>query len=472
MKQKYLPLIIAAALSAMSVNALASGYRFGSQSVSAQGSADANGAEANDPSTIFYNPAGLSRLDGTQIQAGATVVVPHSTFNDTGSTHFTKAPTGGTAAADYAPDSVTAPSFYASKKLNDQWTVGLGVFVPYGAKLNYGNTWTGRYALSNIKLEAVTLNPSVSFKLNEHHSFGFGIDAEHMEADLGQAVDVPGTIAALSSGPGAAQGALLIKQIVALGGNPAALASVKDGHGAFNGKDWGYGFNLGYMFTLDQNTRFGLAYRSSISHQLRGDAIWDFNVTTDPIVNKIIAASSQHGNSASLVSLRSPETVSANVFHQFDSKWAGMADVTWTRNNRLGDLHIQFPGTTEGDEVIRQQWKNTVRVSLGGNYAYNESLTLRAGIAYDQSPVQSDELRHPALPDSDRYQYSFGANFKLNARSSIDLAYSYLDFKDARTNYANLCSPVSTGCTGNGETTRGLYQTHLQLVGIAYNYKF
>jgi len=173
MQQKYLPLIIAAALSALSVSAQASGYRFGSQSISGQGTADANGAEAADASTIFYNPAGLSRLDGTQISAGATVVVPHSTFNDTGSTHFTGAPAGGTAANDYAPNSVTAPSLYFSKKLNDQWAVGFGLFVPYGAKLDYGNTWTGRYALSNIKLEAVNLNPSVAWKLNEHHSFGF-----------------------------------------------------------------------------------------------------------------------------------------------------------------------------------------------------------------------------------------------------------------------------------------------------------
>ncbi len=457
----------------MSVNALASGYRFGSQSVSAQGSADANAAEANDPSTIFYNPAGLSRLDGTQIQAGATVVIPHSTFTDTGSTRFTGAPTGGTAASGYAPDSVTAPSLYASKKLNEQWAVGMGLFVPYGAKINYGDTWTGRYALTNIKLESVTLNPSVSFKLNEHHAFGFGIDAEHMNADLGQGVDMPGSIAALSSGPGAAQGAVLIHQIVALGGNPAVLGAAKDGHGSFNGKDWGYGFNLGYMFTLDQNTRFGLAYRSSVSHQLKGDAVWDFSsVTTDPIVNKILAVASNHGNSAALVSLRTPETVSANVFHQFDSQWAGMADVTWSRHNRLGDLHIQFPGTNEGDDVIRQQWKNTVRVSVGGNYAYNDSLTLRAGVSYDQSPVKNAELTDPALPDSDRYQYSFGANFKLNAHSSIDLAYSFLDFKDARTDYTNNCNPLLTSCTGNGETTRGVYQTHMQLLGIAYNYKF
>jgi long-chain fatty acid transport protein len=96
MQHKYLPLIVAAALSAMSVGAQASGYRFGSQSVAGQGTADANGAEANDASTIFYNPAGLSRLEGTQISVGATVVVPHSTYSDTGSTHFTGAPTGGT----------------------------------------------------------------------------------------------------------------------------------------------------------------------------------------------------------------------------------------------------------------------------------------------------------------------------------------------------------------------------------------
>jgi long-chain fatty acid transport protein len=473
MQHKYLPLIIAAALSAMSVGANASGYRFGSQSVAGQGTADANGAEANDASTIFYNPAGLSRLDGTQISAGATVVVPHSTYNDSGSTHFTGQPTNGTPAKDYAPDAVTAPSLYISKKLNDQWAAGFGLFVPYGAKLDYGNTWSGRYALSNIKLEAITLNPSVSFKLNEHHAFGFGIDAEFMKAELGQAVDVPGTVAALSTPAGAAQGAALIRQIVALGGNPALLRTAGDAHGSNDGKDWGWGFNLGYLYTLDENTRFGLAYRSSISHQLRGSTVWDFSqVTTDQVVNKVLATASRKVNSAALVTLRTPESLSANAFHQFNSKWAGMADVTFTRHNRMENLDIQFPGTDEGTEVIRQQWKNTVRVSLGGNYAYNDSLTLRAGVAYDESPVQNAELTHAALPDSDRMQYSFGANWKLSPRSSIDFAYSFVDFKDAKINYTNNCNPLATGCTGNGETTRGLFQTHLSLIGIAYNYKF
>ncbi|WP_228893453.1 OmpP1/FadL family transporter [Pseudoduganella aquatica] len=470
MKSKHLTLIVAAALAALSTSAMASGYRFGSQSVAAQGTADANAAEADDASALYYNPAGMSRLQGQNFSAGATAVVPHSTYSDTGSKRFTGTSSGGTATDGYAPDVVVAPSLYYTRQINSQWSAGLGMFVPYGTKLNYGDNWTGRYALTNIKLEAIALNPSASFKLNEQHSFGFGLTAEYMKAELGQAVDVPGTVAALAGTPNSAA---LVKQIMALGGNPAALAAVKDGRGENDGKDWGFGFNLGYMFQLDKDTRFGIAYRSSISHKLKGSTVWDFsNVTTDAVVNKVLAASSRKVNSAALVALRTPETLSVNGFHQINARWAAMGDVTWTRHDRMGDLHIQFPGTDEGDEVIRQQWKNSVRVSLGANYKYDDKLTLRGGVAYDQTPVNSDELRHPALPDSDRKQFSVGANYKLSPRSSIDLAYSFLDFKDANTNYRNNCSPLTAGCTGNGETTRGTYQTHLQLLGVAYNYQF
>ena len=148
------------------------------------------------------------------------------------------------------------------------------------------------------------------------------------------------------------------------------------------------------------------------------------------------------------------------------------SNVTWSRTSRMENIDIQFVGTTEGDETIRQQWKNTVRVSLGGNYKLNEAVTLRAGIAHDDAPIRSDALRHAALPDADRMQLSFGANWKLTPNSSLDMAYSYLDFKDANGNYSNNCNPLATTCTGNGETTRGTWKTHMQLVGLAYNVKF
>ncbi|MDI3294404.1 OmpP1/FadL family transporter [Janthinobacterium tructae] len=477
MKHKYLPLLIAVACAGFASTAQASGYRFGSQSVSAQGTADASGAEAADASTIFYNPAGLSRLEGTQFLGGGTLVVPHSTYQDTGSKTFTGRDPRGTT-KDYAPDAVFAPALYASKKLNEQWTVGMGMFVPYGAKLDYGNDWSGRYAITNIKLEAIALNPSVSFKLNERHSFGFGVTAEHMKAELGQAVDVPGTVKAMHDKSPAAAIAFVTnigrtQGAAAAGAAQQALNNTKDGHASMDGDDWGFGFNLGYLYQMNEGTRFGIAYRSSISHKLKGDTIWDFSqVSNNAAVNGFISAASGKVNSEALVELRTPETLSVNAFHQMDDRWALMGDVTWTRTSRLQNLDIQFPPTAEGAERIRQNWKDTYRVSLGTNYKYSENLLLRAGIAHDQAPVRSAELRHPALPDSDRMQYSIGANWKLNANSSLDLAYSYIDFKDADVNYTNDCSPVKKGCTGNGETTKGLFKTRMQLIGLAYNYKF
>lgn len=291
-----------------------------------------------------------------------------------------------------------------------------------------------------------------------------------MKARLGQGVDVPGSvIAAQASG----SGAVLARQIAALGGNPALLATAGDAHGSVEGKDWGYGFNLGYMYSPTESTRFGIAYRSSIKHELKGGAIWDFSgVTSSPVVNGVLQSASHRANSAARIDLRTPETLSINAFHQFDEKWAGMADVTWSRTSRMENIDIQFIGTTEGDETIRQQWKNTVRVSLGGNYKLNEAVTLRAGIAHDDAPIRSDALRHAALPDADRMQLSFGANWKLTPNSSLDMAYSYLDFKDANGNYSNNCNPLATTCTGNGETTRGTWKTHMQLLGLAYNVKF
>ncbi len=480
MNPKYLSLMIAAALSAAAMNANASGYRFGSQSVSGQGTADSNTAEAADASTIFANPAGLSRLEGTQFSGGITAVVPHSTYDDQGSKRFTNTPAGGVAHQDdYAPNAVAAPSLYVSHKLNNQWTLGFGTFVPYGAKLDYDNNWAGRYALTKIDLKSVTLNPSVSFKLDERHSFGFGIDAEFMKAKLGQGVDVPGSILFLNANAAnpavAARRAALLQAIVAKGGNPAALAAAKDGHATMDGKDWGVGFNLGYMFNLTQDTRFGLSYRSSIHHKLKGDAVWDFSgVTTDPVVNAVLQASSRKANSPALVDLKTPETLSMSVFSQADDKLAVMADLTWSRHSRMENLNIQFVGTGEGDEVIRQQWKNTMRASLGMNYKLNDAWLLRAGVAIDESPVDKASLRHAALPDSDRKQISFGANWKVSANSSIDLAYSYLKFDDASSSYQNQCSPLSAAgtCTGNGETTIGTWKTHLSLVGVSYNYKF
>ncbi|MDF0605274.1 OmpP1/FadL family transporter [Neisseriaceae bacterium TC5R-5] len=469
-------LVIGAACGLSPLPLMAAGYQFGSQSVAGQGTAHANGAEANDPSTIFTNPAGLSRLDGTQFSGGLTLVVPHSDYTDHGSTNILGQPTGGSDGGRFAPRVVAAPSLYLSSKINNQINVGLGVFVPYGAKLDYGFDWTGRYALKSINLQTININPSMSFKLNEQHSFGFGVSAQYMDANLQQMADATSGLR-LKLGP-----------LVGPGVSGDGLAEIK-------GDDWGFGWNIGYLFELNKGTRFGLAYRSSIKQSLTGTSTWTFNNVTGNIVVPAIPgvtlppgtypasalAKGNHPNASSTVDVTTPESFSANAFHQLNSKWALMGDLTWTGHSKLDKIDIQqstVNGVAQGDMVIHQNWRDTWRVSLGANYQYSDAWLLRGGLAWEQSPVRSDDDRHPAIPDANRLWLSAGANYKLTKNSSLDLAYSFINFTNASTNYTDGCSPVGVSpttkasCTGNGGTVRGSYKTYLQLLGVQYNHRF
>lgn len=479
MKLKHLSLsvmVMGATFGLMSTQAVASGYQFGSQSVSGQGTAHANGAEANDPSTIFANPAGLSRLEGTQFSGGATLVVPHSEYTDNGSTNILGRSTGGGNGGSFAPKAVAAPNFYLSHKLNDKINLGLGVFVPYGAKLDYGFDWAGRYALKSVNLQSFNINPSMSFKLDDRHSFGFGISAQYMDAKLQQMADATTGINGRLQQLG-----FTLAQIAAIGVRGDGLADVQ-------GNDWGFGWNIGYMFQLDENTRFGLAYRSSIKQSLSGSSTWTFNNVTNNALGAVVSQNSlgaiakgKHPDASAKVDVTTPETASANFFHQLNPKWAVMGDVTWVANSQMKDIVIQqstVDATAQGDMVIHQNWRDTWRVSLGANYQYSDAWLFRGGVAWEQSPLQSDKDRHPALPDSDRLWLSLGANYKINKQSSVDFAYSFINFANANVDYTDGCSPAgaspTTGaaCTGNGGTVRGSYKTYLQLIGLQYNYRF
>ena len=427
--------------------ALASGYHFGSQSVSAQGTAFASAAEADDASTIFYNPAGMSRLKGNNFSGGLTVVIPNSDYTDKGSVNFLNRPTGGDNGGTFAPSAVVAPSMYLTHQINDQFTAGIGMFVPFGASLDYGGGWAGRYGITKIDLMTININPSISFKLNEHHSFGFGISAQYMNAELDKAADL-------------------------------SFRGFSDGSIKIKGTDWGYGFNLGYMFTLDENTRFGIAYRSAISQKLRGYADWDFSQSPIAAQPNLY---SKHPDSKASVDVKTPESLSINGFHQINDKWAVMADVTWTRHSQMQNIDVNFNTPSEGDFVVRQNWRNTYKVSVGANYKYNDALMLRGGVAYDQSPVSDDSLRHPALPDSNRWLFSLGGNYKFTKLDSQDFAYTYIDFANANLNYKDACNPsgnfipgnASSGiCTGNGENTKGQYKTNIHMLGVQYNRAF
>ncbi|TDR73022.1 OmpP1/FadL family transporter [Paludibacterium purpuratum] len=478
MRLKLLSLsVMAMGAAALSGQALASGYNFGSQSVAAQGTAHANAAEAADPSTIYYNPAGMSELDGTQFQFGLTDVIPDSKYTDSGSSHrYLNGTTGlglggNQTNSSFAPSSVIAPTMYLSHKIDDKFTIGMGIFVPFGAKLGYGSNSVNRYALENISLQTINFNPSISFKLDEHNSFGFGLSAQYMKAKLQKAVDTQTGI--FLYGAGLVQAGQVAQGTALMGLAP----SLGDGQVTLDADGWGYGFNLGWLYKMDDHTRFGLAYRSRIRTTLDGTATWDYSgVSNVPAVQQALAAS-VHNTSSAHTTVDTPDSASASFYHDLTDKVAVMGTATWWGHSAMKNITINFDKSGEGAMVIQQGWKDSWTYALGMNYKYSDALLLRTGVAYEQSPVPNDNLRHVALPDSDRTWLSLGANYKFNKNNSIDFAYSYIWFKNANVNYTDSCNPTNVNsaggsCTGNGETTKGSYKTNLQMIGLAYNYSF
>lgn len=543
------------------VEVQASGYHFGSQSVAAQGTAHANGIEAADPSTIFYNPAGMARLKGTQVTSGLTLVLPDGEYEDKGSRDVFGNPVEGDA-GDFLPDAAGAPNFYISREINDRVTVGLGIFTPYGAKLDYKEDWAGRYGIQSASLETVTFNPSISFRFNEHHSIGFGVSAQYIKSVQRGAADVKGASRQLAGqfvdanydstrnaadpllGPivGGIAGVPVPEEITSCRGvadrdgfvdcvaNNFANNVQGDGYFRVKGDDWGFGWNIGYMWEPTESTRFGVAYRSNIRHTMEGETKWSFADVqgsvpspatsleggfTIPIVDIYVpprdalqqifdennwvnpgdfAATRLHPNSKAKTAIDTPETLSFSAFHQLNDKVALMADLTFTRHSRLDEVRIGidqvagYPylnGVTEGDLAVKQDWKDTYKISLGMNYQYSDDLLLRTGVAYDKSPVNSTQLRHPAFPDADRYWLSLGANYKFTPDTSVDLAYSFVQFSSGKMDYRDGCSPagwvpgsgglyVDSGerCTGNGGNFSGEYRTRIHFVGLALNHSF
>jgi len=443
----------------------ASGYQLDVLSVREQGSSNSGTAEAADPSTIFYNPAGLTQLDGTQITFGATAVDPHSHFSYSGATNSSgQAVSPADSGGSYAKQAAI-PHGYLSHRVNDQLTVGVGLFVPYGSKIGYDDNFAGRYYGDSVDFKSLNINPSLGFKLNEHHSFGFGISAQYLDVKLGKSQDLsPVAYGVCLAGGGDAAACRPVA---------ASYANQPDAHVHVSGTDWGYGFNLGYLFTPSDNTRIGLAYRSYIKQKLQGSALFSVpdnlpGGSASP-VNAGINTALANGNAS--INVTTPETVSLNAYHQLNSRWAIMGDLTWNRQDRLQEIEIDMPTAQIPDRKVIQKtaWQNSWRASVGASFRLDEQWTLRGGYMYDQTPVSNSSYALTVLPDASRQMYSLGASYRIDARNTLDLAYSYLKLKEAAINRTD---DDYNSVNGSPGMLTGSYRTYVNLVGLGYTHKF
>ncbi len=366
----------------------AAGFAIKEQSVTSLGRAFAGSAAvAEDASTIFFNPAGLTYLERGELDLGLNYIKPQSEFRNDGSNINNAIPLTGGNGGD-AGSEAFVPNFFLSHPVNDKVTLGLGVTAPFGLVTEYRDDWAGKYLAVKSEMLTVNFNPTIAIKASEKLSLGFGVSAQYIDVKLSKMVD--------------------------LGGDP----NVADARAKLKGDDWGYGINMGLLYQATEQTRIGLAYRSKISNTLEGDGTLKTNTGTTLADEKITAG------------LDLPETISLAIHHDINDQWAVMADATWTRWSRFEELLIESDGILATQKP--EDWENSMRYGIGLSYQHNDKWQFRTGIAYDETPIPNSQRRTARIPGTDRKWVAFGASYHYSDNIVIDAAYAHLFMDDPR----------------------------------------
>jgi len=411
-------------LSSASSAAWSAGYAIQEQSITGLGRAFAGSAAvAEDASTIFFNPAGLTYLDRAEMDLGLNLIAPKSDFSNDGSTvpdlggagGFSGQPLTGGDGND-AGKAAVVPNFYYAHPVNDRLALGFGISAPFGLVTEYDDDWAGRYFAVKSDLLTVNFNPSIAYKATDKLSIGFGVSAQYVDVELTQMADL---------------------------GGRAGAPQAADGKVKLEADDWGYGYNVGVMYQATDATRLGVAFRSKISHTVKGDG-------TLKDANRNVIADEDIEADVDL-----PETLSFAIHHDINSKWAIMADATWTKWSRFKELDIKSDSGTLSS-TKPEDWENTMRYGLGVAYKHNEKWQFRAGVAYDETPIPSAERRTARIPGNDRKWVSLGATYHYSENIILDAGYAHLFIDDPKINETD----------DNGYNLKGKYEASVDLLGL------
>jgi long-chain fatty acid transport protein len=386
------------------------------------------------------------------------------------------------------------PFFYYARPINEKLSVGLGVFAPFGTKTNYEDDFVGGGFADETSLVSYEIAPTFAYKVNDQLSIGGGLDIVYMEGLLSKFVDSVPYSAAIN---GSAYGESVVLGQTQYQGN--------EGHYEVSGDDWGYGWNLGLYYKVSDATTVGFTYRSEIEIELTGDSTFEDNQfalysdagtdanPADPVSLQddtvtMVGVQPQ----ASKVPLTTPASATLAVTHQFNDELLLQAGATWTGWSSFQSFDViaterATPSNADGLDIsdvsyaqgqgldagyighIDERWVDVWAVAFGGTYQLNDKLALRAGYAYDQSPVR-DEYRTARVPSSDRQWVTLGAGYTVNQDLSFDVAAGYLfmypmDLEERNKKNDNTYTPSNTEVSGE-------YEIDVFGLSAQVNYKF
>jgi long-chain fatty acid transport protein len=445
-------------------NAGASGFQLLEQNASGIGNAFAGSAAvAEDASTVFFNPAGMAYLTPgkTHLAVGLDLIKPQAKFSDRGSVAAAGQVLGNGNGGD-AGDLAYVPHAYIVVPITQQISFGLGMGAPFGLKTEYDPDWNGRFHAIKSDVKTINLNPSLSFKLNDQIAIGIGANWQRLEGEFSSAVNYAALIGYLATQPG-------------LGGLAALAPGAGYGFSNISGDDSAWGYNLGILWQATPATRLGLSYRSEMKYHVTGTAGFTPNANLTTALGQIALATNQATadaiaaglptrGGAVYMDIKLPDTWILSAQHRLDDRWELLGDLSWTGWSKIQSLDFYYANDNSLLSGTPERWRDTLRVALGANYKLDGQWTLRGGLAFDEAPVP-DSTRTPRLPDSDRTWLSFGAKYRLDADSSLDIGYSHLFVKKSNIN-------DDAGNPANSGIVIGSYKNSVDILGVQYSKQF
>jgi long-chain fatty acid transport protein len=442
-----------AGLALVSGHALATGFQLNEQSASAIGNANAAGAAfTDDVSAMWWNPAALSAFDKRQAAAVLHVITPKIEFSNEASLPARNQPLGGNG-GDAGGVNVV-PNMYVSVPINPQFAFGLGIGTPFGLTTEYDDGWIGRYQALKSQIKTINVNPAISWRVSPAFSVGIGVNYQYLDATLTQNVNYSGALLLAGQGAG-----LSAPTLAAIGAATPGL----DSKLTIKADDSAWGWNIGAAWDITPQLRLAASYRSELNYDVRGTV--DYNNPTislapgtPPAVAAAVTLLANGVNQNALFGrsvssdIELPAMANISFLFRINPQWEIMADGQWTGWSSIPELRFD---TTPALPTLELDWDDSWKVALGASYRVNERWKTRFGVAFDQTPVTSHPT--PRLPDSDRWWFTIGAEYRHSPSLKFDAGFVYIKGDSVSFNQ-NLGNTASFGLiNGNYDASTTIF---------------
>lgn len=401
-----------------------------------------------DASVIATNPASMRLLEGRQFQGDLSAISFSAKMEDVYNARNagpggagTGTPISGGNGGDagmIAP--VPAAYFHLPFGENDNMHFGLSLTAPFGFKTDYDRDWVGRYHGTKTDLKAVDLGAAFSYDVNPYVSFGASVFVEHLTIELANAVDF-GAIVAGAGVPGFAPGSA-------------------DGYATIEGDNNAFGYVIGGTFSPSEDTNIALSYRSKVEHKITGGKA-TFDVPSAAAAVLAVGRPGWFVDTSGKATVTLPASATLSVTHKLNDRWSIMGDVTRTAWKPAFDSVTVDFASNQQDNVLVFGYKDTTFGSIGTEYKLSDTVTLRGGVAYDESPT-SYAHRDVRVPDVTRKWLSFGLGWTPSEHVEYNFGYTHL--------FTN--EPAVNATTSTGNVLQGKYKVRGDILAASINYKF